>query len=132
MLNPFPDLLTYSFFAPTLLRFAAACAFAYGAYFLWQNQKQIGQKRFPIIGHAPWLGGAAAVAHGILAAALAFGYHTQISALAGALGALKGIFFAEQYREVFPFSKSTYFLLLFVLLSLLLTGAGALAKDLPL
>lgn len=132
MVNPFPDLLTYSFFAPTLLRFAAACIFAYGAYYMWQHQKHIAQRRFPIIGHAPWLGGAAAIAHALVAAMLAFGYYTQFAALAGALGALKGAVLVERYRDTFPFSRATYFLLVFMLLSLLLTGAGALAKDLPL
>lgn len=132
MLNPFPDLLTYSFFAPTILRFAAACMFAYGAYFFWTHQKHIEQRRFPLIGHSPWIGGLAAVAHALIAAMLIFGYYTQFAALAGALGALKGVFLVDRYRDIFPLSRAAYFLLLCVLLSLLLTGAGALAKDLPL
>ncbi len=132
MLNTFPDLLTYSFFAPTILRLAAALAFAYAAYFLWTHQKEIAQRRWPIIGHANWLGAASALVHAAIAGMLGFGHYTQLAALVGAVAALKGAILADRYREIFPLSRSAYLLLLAVLLSLLLTGAGALARDLPL
>jgi hypothetical protein len=132
MLNPFPDLLTFSFFAPTILRLATAGAFAYGAYFLWVHRMRIAERRFPLVGHAPWLGASLAVAHALLAVMLGAGYYTQIAALLGGLGTVKALFLIRRYPELFPLSRGTYVLLLIMLLSLLLTGAGALAFDLPL
>lgn len=132
MLNTWPHLLTYSFFAPTLLRLVAAGVFLYGAHFLWTHRARIAHVRLPIIGHASWMGGAGAVAHLVIAGMLGTGYYTQIAALLGGLGAIKGYIYAKRYPEVFPFARSTYVLLAVILLSLLLTGAGALAYDLPL
>lgn len=132
MLNTFPDLLTYSFFAPTILRLFAAGIFAYGAYYAWQHRARIAHLRFPIIGQASWVGGASAVVHAAIAGMLGTGYYTQVAAILGALGAIKGYVYAKRYPELFPFGRSTYVLLLAILLSLLLTGAGALAFDLPL
>lgn len=132
MLNTFPDLLTYSFFAPTLLRAAAACIFLYGATYIWKHRAHIAQTRFPIIGHASWLAGVVAVAHVGLGAMLGAGYYTQVAALLGALAAIKALFLQHRYPHVMPLSRGTYFLLLAILLSLLLSGAGALAFDLRL
>ena len=63
---------------------------------------------------------------------LAAGYYTQIAALLGAIGAFKAFLFTKRYPEIIPFSRSTYILLIAILLSLLLTGAGAIAFDLRL
>ncbi len=132
MLTPFPDLLTYSFFAPTLLRLAAALAFAYSAYFFWTHRDKIAERHFPLIGRSTWIGGVAAAAHLAIAAMLGAGYYTQIAALLGALGSLKGALFVRRYSDIFPLSRTAYLLLVAILLSLLLTGAGAFARDLPL
>ncbi len=132
MLNPFPDLLTYSFFAPTILRLGAAMLMGYGAFWVWTNRRHIAQVRLPIVGYASWIGATTAIIHGVIAVMLAMGFYTQIAAILGILGALKAVYFARRYREIIPFSRSTYWLLIAILLSLLLTGAGALAKDLPL
>src|SRR3989344_5943790 len=124
MLNPLPEFLVYGFFAPTLLRLAAAVAFAYGAYYIFKNRKRIGDTVLPIFVRAAWLPGASALVHLVIAFLLGTGYNTQIAAILGALGSIKGFFLSQRYPEVFPFSRSTYALLFVILLSLILSGAG--------
>ena len=50
MFNPFPGLLTYSFFAPTLLRVAAAFAMFYIAYTINNDRDGILATHFPFVG----------------------------------------------------------------------------------
>jgi uncharacterized membrane protein YphA (DoxX/SURF4 family) len=132
MLNTFPDLLTFSFFAPTLLRLAAAVVIAGIAYLQWKHVASIERTNLPIVGKSTWWVWLSTVAHGAIAVLLLLGYYTQIAALLGLLSAIKHFTFQHRYPNVFPLSRSTYFLLSVILFSLLFTGAGALAIDLPL
>lgn len=132
MLNPFPDLLVLGFFAPTLVRIAAAGVFLYVGYTHWKGRAALCQTRFPIIGQGKWIAWFSVAVHLAIGASLFFGYDTQIGALVGGIAAVKGILFSSMYRSAFPFSRSTYVLLLAICLSLLLSGAGAFAFDLPL
>lgn len=133
MLSVFPSLLDYSFFAPTVLRVAAGCVLFLVAYTLWKQRALIAQERFPVIVTCPpWLTGMSSFVIAVIGFLLVAGMWTQIAALAGALVALKGIFFGQRYRTVVPLPLSTNVLLLVILLSLVVTGAGALAFDLPL
>ena len=133
MLNPFPDLLTYGFFVPTLLRASAACIFFLLAQKLVIDRKKIAATSFPIVGTTPaWIisvGGACVAILGVL---LFVGYATQWAALVGALIALKYLFLLSRYPALKQFSRSTYVLLFVICISLLFSGAGALAMDLPL
>lgn len=113
MLNPFPDLLVLSFFAPTLLRVAAAAAFLYAAYTLYQH----GNKHGLVVALLFAVG-----------AALLAGYYTQYAALAALV--LLALELWQRTMRILP--RSTLLLLVVICLSLLLTGAGALAFDLPL
>lgn len=132
MLNPFPQLLVYGFFAPTLLRVAAALIFAYLAYKHYQNRDEIGSTHFPVVGQGMWLAWFSIIVEVALAAAIFFGYYTQYAAIVGALGALKHIVWGGKYPGFFMLSRSAAFLLLVIMLSLLVSGAGAFAFDLPL
>jgi len=132
MLNPFPDLLTYSFFAPTLLRFATASVFLYMAYVVYTHRAQAAQTPLPIVGAQWWVPGFTIVVYAAIGLALLFGYYTQWAAIFGAIAAWKEIFWGKRLQALFPFSRGMAFLLLAVCLSLLLTGAGAFAYDLPL
>ena len=58
-------------------------------------------------------------------------YHYKL-ALLGALIALKSSVWGHRYPRYFVLSRVTSLLLLVVCISLLLSGAGALAFDLPL
>ncbi len=132
MLNTFPQLLVLGFFAPTLLRIAAACVFAMLAYKHWHNVEHIAQTRFPLVGSGAWIPWVAVIVEGIVALCLLLGYHTQISAIVGLLAALKYAFWAGKYPSYFVLSRTAALLLAVVCLSLMLSGAGALAFDLPL
>ncbi len=132
MFNPFPDLLMYGFFAPTLLRFAAATIFAYLAYRHFEHRGKASRIVFPIVGRGVWIVWFAILAELAVAAALFAGFYTQIAALVGAIIALKHIVWRGKYPGFFWITRSAAFVLLTVCLSLILSGAGALAFDLPL
>jgi uncharacterized membrane protein YphA (DoxX/SURF4 family) len=132
MLNPFPDLLVLGFFAPTLVRVAVAAVFIYAGISHWKQREAIGRMRFPIIGSGEWVAWGSILFHLGVGAALLFGYYTQIAALLGLIGSLKALAFRSHYPHVFIYNRATYVLLAAVCLSLMLSGAGALAFDLPL
>ena len=131
MLNPFPTLLYLTFFAPTLLRVAAALVFFYVAYTQYRHHDEISRLPFPVIGGAQfiWL---AAIFHIAVGSMLLFGYYTQIASLLAIVGLIKGLWLNRRYPSVVILPNSTILLLLVICLSLLITGAGAFAFDIPL
>ncbi|HEY5383078.1 MAG TPA: hypothetical protein VIJ88_00800 [Candidatus Paceibacterota bacterium] len=133
MLNPLPQLLTFSFFAPTLLRITVACVFFYIAYIHTQRRKEIGATRFILVGAmGVWASWVLVVLEAGVALGLFLGYYTQIAALLGLLLCIKSFVWAKKYPRVFFLCRIEYILLFVICLSLLLTGAGAFAFDLPL
>jgi uncharacterized membrane protein YphA (DoxX/SURF4 family) len=132
MLNPFPSLLTYALFAPTLLRIVAAVAFAWMAYRQWRGRDALSTIHFPVVGKGVWIVWASILANTIAAVGLLLGYGTQWAALLGALLALKSAVWDHRYPTFFPLSRVASLLLLVLCLSLLLSGAGALAFDIAL
>jgi hypothetical protein len=119
MLNPFPDLLMFGFFAPTIVRVVAALILLYGARAHWAARERGGHSLL------------FAVAHGVIGLMLLFGYYTQLAALAGLVGVV-GSFIWPLRTHVPPLPRSTSILLIAIFVSLLLSGAGAFAFDLPL
>lgn len=132
MLNTFPDLLSLGFFAPTLLRITVALAFLFGAYIQFKRVDELSNIRFPLVGGGPWIIWLSIVAHAAIGVMLFFGYYTQIAAILGALGSIKGMVYGKKYPRLFALCRVDYFFVLMICLSLLLTGAGAFAFDLPL
>ena len=133
MLNPFPQLLTYGFFAPTLLRLVAASVILFIAWDVWRGARQLAAISFPIVGKTkPWLLQLASGITLLVGLALAFGYDTQWAAILGLLIGLKLMYFRKKVGAVITLEASTYLLLIAICCSLLLSGAGALAFDLPL
>lgn len=132
MLNPFPGLLVYGFFAPTLLRLAVAVVFAWAAWSQWSHRKELGHVRFPLVGGGAWVVWLTLLVEILAALGLFFGYYTQWAAILGALLALKYAVWDHRYPKFFPLSRAAALLILVICLSLLLSGAGALAYDLPL
>jgi len=129
----FPSLFFLSPLAATLLRIAAAYAFLYVANSLIQDRRKITRERFPIVGQMNewmvWTSALVTIAVGIL---LATGLYTQVAAIVGMIIALKHGIFAHKYSSIIPLSRGTYALLFVICASLLVTGAGAIAFDLPL
>jgi len=134
MLNPFPDLLTYSFFAPLILRVIAGLIFIDLGVLLFRNERQrwlisLSTIKAPQPEITVKVLGVIEIAGGLM---LILGLYTQIAALALAL-----LTFAEAYVEykdpaILKRNFVFYIMLLAILLSLLLSGAGAIAFDLPL
>ncbi len=134
MLNPFPDLLTYSLLAPFILRVVAGLIFINLGVLLFKEEKErwfisLSTLKIPnpklaikIFGCIEIVGGAMFI----------LGFYTQITALVLAL-----LTFAETYVEykdpaILKRNFVFYIMLLAIVLSLLLSGAGAFAIDLPL
>ncbi len=132
MLNTFPDLLTLGFFAPTIVRVAVACLFLYAAYAVYKHRRSIAHVRLPLVGTAVWVAGFAALVYALVGAMLLFGYYTQMAAIVGGITALKGLLLHGKFGTLFPYPRSTYLLIAAACLSLLISGAGAFAYDLPL
>lgn len=132
MLNSFPHLLVLGFFAPTLLRAAIACLFFYASYTAYKHRDAAAHLRFPLIGEASWAGGFTVLMYAVIGLMLLFGAYTQIAALLAGLTSIKGLLFCKRFGPLFPYPRSTYVLILVICLSLLVTGAGAMAFDLPL
>lgn len=131
MLNIFPGLLL-PFVAPLLLRIGVAIAFAAVAYMQWARRNDISQIDFPIIGKNSWWVWVSVAVHLLVAMMLIFGSYTQVAALLGALLSIKQVFWARRYPLMFPLGRAAGLLMLLISLSLVLSGAGALAQDLPL
>lgn len=120
----------FSIFAPTLLRLALACALFYVAYMQYHHRRQISAMQFPLVGHnfvAP-----AIAFHVLVGAMLLFGYYTQIAALLAIVGFTKGVWLNKRYPSVAFLPNSTVYVLIVGAVSLLFTGAGAFAFDIPL
>lgn len=132
MFNTFPQFLMFGFFAPTLLRFAAALVFAYLAYRHFKGREEAARVSFPLVGSGAWIVWVAILSEVAVATALFTGYYTQIAALVGMGIALKHIVWRGKYPGFFWITRSAAFLLFVICLSLLASGAGALAFDLPL
>ena len=133
MLNPFPHLLVYGFFAPTLLRVAVALGFLLMSWRFFNTRKETAKVRMPLIG-APGVGlvlfaSTVDLAIGLM---LLVGWETQIAALLGAIVSLKHAWLAGRWPSWSPRSRSVYIFMAVICLALMLTGAGALAMDLPL
>jgi uncharacterized membrane protein YphA (DoxX/SURF4 family) len=132
MLNVFPTLLNYTVFAPTLLRVAAALVLFYMAYNHFNNKEHIARTRFPIVGEGAWIPWTALIVELLVALGLFFGAWTQVAALLGALIGFKYALWAGKYPSYFILSRTASLLLLVICLSLMLTGAGQMAFDIPL
>ncbi len=126
-----------SFFAPTILRVAVALVFFYIAFVTMRRKNALTAMPLPLIGAGHgWAAPLAAVVEFLIGFMFLVGLYTQIAAILGVAAALKYFVyrrFTPQTAEAFfPVSSGTAFLLLAISLSLLLTGAGAYAVDIPL
>ena len=134
MLSVFPNLFTYSEIAPLILRLAIGIIFLELGYLKLGKERSSWNMFFETIHFKPsqLFVSLLATIEIVAGTFLVVGYLTQVAALVMAI-----ILFAEAYVE---FRDSTilkrdvvfYTLLLVICVSLLFTGAGAFAFDLPL
>jgi putative oxidoreductase len=134
MLNPFPDLLTYSLLAPFILRVVAGIIFIDLGVLAFRNEKEswlasLSALKVPDPKLALKILGGIEIIGGVM---FILGLFTQVAALVLAM-----LVFAEtyiEYKEPLLLKRNFvfYLMLLAIVLSLLLSGAGAFAFDLPL
>lgn len=134
MLNPFPDLLTYSLIAPFILRVVAGFIFVDLGILVFKNEKErwiasLSALKVPNPQTAVKIFGVIEMLGGIM---LILGLYTQVAALILALFTFAESYIEYKEPEVLKRNIVFYILLFAIVLSLLLSGAGSFAFDLPL
>ena len=134
MLNPFPDLLTYGLLAPLVLRVIAGYIFADLGILAFKTERERWIISFKTLNIprpkiAVKVLGVIEIIGGIM---LIVGLYTQVAALV--LGLLTFLEAYVEYKDPAILKRNFvfYVMLLGILLSLLFSGAGAFAIDLPL
>ena len=127
ILNPLPELLALSFLAPLLLRIII------GAYFLEQfltivYTKYFTQENLKIKNTFKYLIGIKTIS----ALALVIGFYTQIAVLILIALTIIDMLMEHKVKKLKNIKLQFYIFILAILLSLLVTGAGFFAIDLPL
>jgi len=135
MLNTFPELLNYSLLSPTLLRWVLAfILITIGIEIIKPAKRALfsayfSSKEFPLADFIPWKLGIAQIVLGVF---FFFGMFTQIASLI-AIYIFFSLFYIENRVErILPHTSAFYLVMIVISISLLFTGAGALAVDLPL
>lgn len=123
MLNPFPELLSWSYFAPFVLRIVLALYFVtLGIKTFRRGHKKSGAANYTVL----------AAIEFVLGSFLFVGLYTQIT---GAIGVAFGLVaLALRFKKSPEAPESAWFYLLasIVALSLIVLGAGPFAFDIPL
>ncbi len=126
MLSLFPQILFLAPAGTTLIRIAAGLAILYTGWMFYENRHAIARERFPLIGTCPpWLSMLGSTIYIVIGTLLVVGAWTQLAAIFGALVALKSVIFAKRYVSVMPLSRAASLLLLAMMLSIVVSGAGA-------
>jgi len=132
MLSLFPQILFLSPLSATLLRITAGLVFAYLAYFHFSNKRAAAEELSTLIGGAGAILILYCLIEALIALFLIIGLWTQAAALLGFVIAAKVLLIRRSLKELKPLSQLSYALLAVICLSILVTGAGPFAFDLPL
>src|SRR3989339_1311690 len=114
-LSIFPGLFTYALIAPLLLRLAV------GLYIIYLGKNRY-KKTF----------GPASLIYILAGIFLVLGFYTQIVALIGVIVLIFDFFVDKEKTDISQEKSALYILAGIIFLSLLFTGPGFLALDLPL
>ncbi len=144
MLNIFPELLILGFFAPLILRVVLGVSFLWFGYNkLIKNRKEIVSslqtnpvgpsfiKKY-LSSMASFIVLIFGVVEIFIGISLVVGYLTQIAVLVGIVTVLKTLYYKRSNKLFAPHDTLVYILTIAISLSLLISGAGAFAFDLPL
>ena len=133
MLSLFPGILFLAPLGTALLRVVAGLYFIYAAYGMMAAKDELRSGRFPLVGHpAEWMVLGGALGTFVIGVLLVVGLWTQVAAILGALGALKFAAYVRWYEPALPLSSATGILLFVICLTLIVSGPGLFAFDLPL
>jgi len=134
MLSIFPELLDFSFFTPTLLRLTVGFIFLISGYASMFPRRDRVAACLETFGLRPgWLFAASEGLLGVLGGVLLiFGLWTQVAAIVLAALSLASFVMKLKGAKALNNSASFYFLLFIVCVTLVFTGAGAIAIDYPL
>ena len=134
MLNPFPELLDFGILAPTIIRVAIAVFFISFGWNKLTKEREHKATFFESIGLRP--AGVYVTLLGIFqliaGAFLIVGLFTQVIAIICATISLVSYIIKKRHPEMLFTPASVYSLLFIMALSLVFTGAGLPAIDLPL
>lgn len=133
-LSVFPELLTYSHTAPLILRVIVGIIFVDLGWLVFTTEKKAWIDFFETIHFKPAklftkALGIIEIVGGIM---LIAGFYTQIAALVFAIILLAECYLETRESALLKRDIVFYVLLLAIIISLLLSGAGAMALDLPL
>ena len=134
MLNPFPSLLTFALAAPALMRVVAGFIFINLGAVKFRGERERWIASFGSLRLTPpavWVG-VLAIIEIIGGFMLLAGFFTQIAALIFSVITLVELLIEYRTPPVLPRTLPFYLLLFAVSLSLLFSGAGLFAVDLPL
>lgn len=134
MLNPFPELLMFSTFGPLILRLLLGLVFIDLGLLKFRDEKEGWFASFEAFGLRPAsllvpLYALLQIVGGLL---LIAGLWTQIAALAFVIFSGVELFVEWRAREILKRDVVFYLFIFVISLSLLVTGAGAYALDIPL
>ena len=134
MLNPFPELLMYSFLGPFILRVLIGLIFIDLGFLKFKSEKGRWLASFDTLGLRPAdlfvpIYALLQIVGGLL---LLVGLWTQVAALAFVIFTGIELYVEWQARDILKRDMVFYVLIFAISLSLLLTGAGAYAIDIPL
>jgi len=134
MLNPFPDLLMYSLLGPFILRVLLGLIFIDLGFLKFRGEKERWLSSFETLGLRPVtifvpLYALLQIVGGLF---LVLGFWTQIAALAFVVFTGIELYIEWQAQKILKRDIVFYILIFVIALSLLLTGAGAYAIDIPL
>ena len=122
MLNTFPDLLSFSFIAPLILRIFI------GSYFLKQTWVEL-VKHKQRKSNSPRI---LRIIGGIGGILLIIGFLTQVTSLFLILMTIFNIVYRIKNKKLTNGKMDFYIIVIGVLISLMVTGAGFMAIDMPL
>ncbi|MDE1940495.1 MAG: hypothetical protein KGI66_00005 [Patescibacteria group bacterium] len=120
MLSAFPYLLSFERLGPTLIRLSLGAVFAFWAYRAVKEKSANNQSK------------ALGILEGIAGLMLIAGFLTQIAALFAAIDLVVRLVGRARNRALLTDGVNYYLILLVMAISLLVTGAGFFAFDLPL
>jgi len=134
MLNPFPHLLDYQFFGPTILRLVTGIFFIYLGQIKFSKDKADLVLFFESLGLKPALYfiNSLALAEIVIGFALLIGFLTQIAASIAIVISIVSLVVFTRHPNLSSQKPVNYVMILAMVLSLLIMGAGRLALDLPL